>query len=429
MKRMKKTEQEFEKNSLILFVLMMSANVCNYLFQIVMGNLMEVEQYAQANTVVSLVGVLSIPTTIITMISARYIALNASNGRYDRIRDVIRLMLKFASCIGLVLAIVILILLNKITILFALDSRYDVIGALAITVVNLCYSITSGTLQGMKHFFQYGMQSIMIAAGKLIFSIGLVLLGWKVYGIITALLLGTGIAIVYGVHYMKKYILHRDEESTRHGIDLKEFLRYSFGTIVAQGCVIALTNGDILLVKAYFDDTQAGLYSSASVIGKIAMYVSTAIVATLFPMVVEKHQKGESTEKLFWKAMLYGGGMAVICAVSMVLFGKLVISLLFGERYMQAIHILPAVCVYVVALTFITIMMNYLLAIDRVKVFGTVMVTALAAVIVLSVWFHESVVQLMTMTGCVLLVAFVVNFLYLQYIRYNSKKKKEEKKV
>ena len=73
MKRMKKTEQEFEKNSFMLFVLMMSANVCNYLFQIVMGNLMEVEQYAQANTVVSLVGVLSIPTTIITMISARYI--------------------------------------------------------------------------------------------------------------------------------------------------------------------------------------------------------------------------------------------------------------------------------------------------------------------------------------------------------------------
>lgn len=190
-----------------------------------------------------------------------------------------------------------------------------------------------------------------------------------------------------------------------------------------------MTNGDILHVKAYFDDTQAGLYSSASVIGKIAHVCIYGDCGNTFPNGGGKHQKGESTEKLFWKAMLYGGGMAVICAVSMVLFGKLVISLLFGERYMQAIHILPAVCVYVVALTFITIMMNYLLAIDRVKVFGTVMVTALAAVIVLSVWFHESVVQLMTMTGCVLLVAFVVNFLYLQYIRYNSKKKNEEKKV
>ena len=45
---MKKTGREFEKNSFMLFVLMMSANVCNYLFQIIMGNLMEVEQYAQA---------------------------------------------------------------------------------------------------------------------------------------------------------------------------------------------------------------------------------------------------------------------------------------------------------------------------------------------------------------------------------------------
>lgn len=203
---MKKTGREFEKNSFMLFVLMMSANVCNYLFQIIMGNLMEVEQYAQANTVVSLVGVLSIPTTIITMISARYIALNALNEEKTRIRSVISLMLKVATCVGLILAVVILLLLNKITSLFALDSRCYVIGALVITVANLCYSITSGTLQGLKKFFQYGMQSILIAIGKLIFSIVLVILGWKVYGIIAAILIGTLLAIVYGMRYMKKYV-------------------------------------------------------------------------------------------------------------------------------------------------------------------------------------------------------------------------------
>ncbi|MFR5452576.1 MAG: hypothetical protein ACLTIG_15230 [Roseburia hominis] len=109
-----------------------------------------------ANTVVSLVGVLSIPTTIITMISARYIALNALNEEKTRIRSVISLMLKVATCVGLILAVVILLLLNKITSLFALDSRCYVIGALVITVANLCYSITSGTLQGLKSFFSMG---------------------------------------------------------------------------------------------------------------------------------------------------------------------------------------------------------------------------------------------------------------------------------
>lgn len=429
MKLLNSEKNSFEKNSMLLFVLMMSANVCNYLFQIIMGNLMEVEQYAQANTVVSLVGVLSIPTTIITMISARYIALNASNEERGYIRSVITLVLKFAMGVGLVLTAVILILLNKITSLFALESRCYVIGALVITVANLCYSITSGTLQGLKKFFQYGMQSILIAIGKLIFSIVLVMIGWKVYGIIVAILIGTLLAIVYGVHYMKKYVWKKNGWVTEHGIDLKEFMHYSIGTIVAQGCVIALTNGDILLVKAYFNDTEAGLYSSASVIGKIAMYVSTAIVATLFPMVVEKHQKGENTENLFRKAMLYGGGMAVACASGMLLFGKLVIGMLFGERYLQAINILPAVCIYVVALTFITVMMNYLLAIDRVKVFGTVMVVSLVTIIVFSVWFHESVTQLMTMAGCILLVAFGLNFLYLRHIRYSTKTKNEESGV
>ena len=58
---------------------------------------------------------------------------------------------------------------------------------------------------------------------------------------------------------------------------------------------------------------------------------------------------------MFRKAMLYGGGVSILCAVGMVTLGNLVISILFGERYMEAIQFLPAVCMYVVPLTFVTI--------------------------------------------------------------------------
>ena len=61
--------QEFEKNSMILFVLLMGANGCNYLFQIIAGNRMEVEDYGVVNTVLGLVGILTIPTTMISMVS------------------------------------------------------------------------------------------------------------------------------------------------------------------------------------------------------------------------------------------------------------------------------------------------------------------------------------------------------------------------
>lgn len=58
---------------------------------------------------------------------------------------------------------------------------------------------------------------------------------------------------------------------------------------------MAYTNGDMFLVKYYFDDTTAGIYSSVMVLGKIAMYISAAIIAALFPMVVEKVSRGEDT--------------------------------------------------------------------------------------------------------------------------------------
>jgi O-antigen/teichoic acid export membrane protein len=402
-------KNSFEKNSILLFVLMMGANVCNYLFQIIVGNLMEVESYAQVNTVLALVSVLSIPTTIITMICARYIALNAAMEDESGIVSVIRVLLQFTAVVAVVLIVAILLSMNVITRTFTLHSKWYVVGALAIAIVNLCLSITAGMLQGMKRFFPYGVQSIISALGKLVCSVILLWIGWNVFGVIAAVMIGIVLAIAYGLrhvgHYVRKAFAHKE---TR-GIELSEFMRYALGTIVAQGCIVALTSGDILLVKAYFTDTEAGLYSSAMVIGKIAMYLSTAIIATLFPMVVEKYQKGENTVPLLKKAMLYGGGTSIVCALGMVTLGRYVIGILFGQRYLDAIAYLPAVCMYVVPLTFLTILMNYTLAVNRVKVFDILIAVGVAAIIGLSLMLHETIPQMMTMCGIILWIVFAIN--------------------
>ncbi len=413
MKLLNKEKNSFEKNSILLFALMMGGNVCNYLFQIVAGNLMEVESYAQVNTVLAIVSVLSIPTTIITMICARYIALNTSIGNEHKIAAVLRALFQFIIIVAIILMIAMLFLMNGITQIFALDSRWYVIGALAIAILNLCFSITAGTLQGMKQFFPYGVQTILTALGKLVFSVGFILIGWSVYGVMAAVMIGIVLAIGYGLRYMGNYVKEAVLRKGKSGLDAREFLRYSVGTVVAQGCVVALTSGDILLVKAYFSDTEAGLYSSAMVIGKISMYVSTAIIATLFPMVVEKYEKGENTVPLFRKAMLYGGGVSVLCAVGMVTLGNLVISILFGERYMEAIQFLPAVCMYVVPLTFVTIFMNYTLAINRLKMFDIFALAGVIAIIGLSLFFHATVQQMMIICGGVLWVVFAGNLMSL----------------
>lgn len=419
-----KKSHEFEKNSFILFVLMMSTNVCNYLFQIIVGNLLSVEDYGVVNTVLSIVAILTIPTTIITRICARYIALFVASDNKTGIFAVLRLLFHLVLEIGIVLFFIVWLGRNAITNIFKIESTGYILGALILAVINLSYALSSGMLQGLKKFFPYGIQTIFIAGCKLVLSIVFILLGGRVYGVIGAIVIGTVVAIIYGGIYTWKYIKGA-LKSKGIQVDLKEFYKYTIGTVIIQGCIIAMTNGDILLVKVFFSDIEAGIYSSAMVIGKIAMYISTAIVATFFPMVVERYEKGEETLSLLKKALFYGGGMTAVCAIGMIVLGKYVIGILFGDRYIDAILILPYVCVYIVPLTFLTILMNYVLAVGRSKVLGITVVLGLIAILGLSTVLHESIKQLISMCGIVLAVVVIINLISLLFNKYQEVNRRE----
>lgn len=408
-----KDNREFEKSSIVLFILMMGANVCNYLFQIVMGNMMTVEDYGTVNTVMGIVGVLSVPTTIVTMISARYIAMGDAEESEEDIAEVLRVMFTFVGIVSGILIIVGVLGAGKISGMFNLKTNIYVVGAFGLAVVNLINSVSAGTLQGLKKFFPYGVQTVLVSGGKLIFSVILVYLGWRVLGVMLSVAGGILMAIFYGIKHIGLYIKKAIKYKGTGNINTKEFVKYAAGTIVAQGCIIAFTNGDILLVKAYFTDEQTGIYSSSMVIGKIAMYLTTAIVAALFPMAVEKFQKGEDTIGLFKKALFYGGGMTTACAIGMVVFGKYVIGILFGARYENAIEYLPYVCMYVVPLTFLTICMNYQLAVGKAKVFALLLFIAVVVTVGLSTIVHNNISQMMVMCGGVLCIVLITNLLYL----------------
>lgn len=98
------------------------------------------------------------------------------------------------------------------------------------------------------------------------------------------MLIGTILTILYCLCNLKSFFreLKKTKISENVFVDCKALLKLMISTVVVQLCINFMTNGDILLVKSLFDDTQTGLYSSAMVIGKIAMYVSGAVVAARF---------------------------------------------------------------------------------------------------------------------------------------------------
>ena len=145
------------------------------------------------------------------------------------------------------------------------------------------------------------------------------------------------------------------------------------------------------------------------VLGKIAMYIAGAVVAALYPMVAEVYVKGKNTKGLFIKALIYGGGSASICSFGLVVFGELVIKILFGTRYQMALRYLPYVCLFIVPLTFLTVVMNFVLAIGDTKFFSITTMSGCLVLVLIIIKTHTSIESMLIVVGIILTIVTLIN--------------------
>ena len=62
---------------------------------------------------------------------------------------------------------------------------------------------------------------------------------------------------------------------------------------------ILINNSDIILVKHYFDNEQAGLYASLALIGRVVYFVAWMFVMLLLPKVIQLKKEGKNKKKIF----------------------------------------------------------------------------------------------------------------------------------
>ena len=133
----------------------------------------------------------------------------------------------------------------------------------------------------------------------------------------------------------------------------------------------------------------------------------------LLPMVAERQSTGHDTRQLLKRAMLWGGGVAMLCAVGMNVVGRPLIGLLFGERYLAAIDLLLPISFYVVPVACLTILINYLMPLGRSGFFAVSMAAGYLLIFVLVSRFHHSVAQMLYIMGGGLLLVLAANLIYI----------------
>ncbi len=388
----------------------MVANVCNYFYQIIMGGLLPTADYGTLNALFSLAIVVSVPVGSLQLIASKYTAHYLALDQQNKVGRLFQKLLRLGCVAAGVIFVVGLCLTIPISNLLQIDQKGYIIAVMAVVSINSIVPITNGTLQGAKRFFAFSMSSVIGTLFKLVVSVALVWLGLGLYGNIFGLWTGSASAIVYGLFLLRGYL--KKEKTKDVSIDAGEIRHFFQHTIWAQLITALLVNGDILLIKIFAQDpTDVGIYSSGMVIGKISMYMATAVISVFFPLVAEQQAKGVDTRPLFWRALLVGGGLAVACALGMYLFGGSVIVWLFGQRYAQASLLQVPISCFVVSITLISILMNYVTARGDAKVFTISMGVCFLLIIALVSRFHENISQMLYILSSVLAVTFLVNLL------------------
>jgi hypothetical protein len=121
---------------------------------------------------------------------------------------------------------------------------------------------------------------------------------------------------------------------------------------------------DDLFIKRVFDPTTAGLYASASILGKALIWFCMTLFSVIFVKLTEDKTN-------YRKYLLYSLGLFLvinlIAFVGTLILGKPIFLMLFGSKFLDAYQYLPFYILAIIPLIFNLVIFTSNITLERFK--------------------------------------------------------------
>jgi O-antigen/teichoic acid export membrane protein len=324
----------FSRNLLVVFAGTALLNFFNLACQLLIAHRLTPVDFAIFNSLLSLFMIISAPFTTIQSGVAKFISEFTARGERDKAKI-------FFS--GLFKRLAIFSLATLILFYFASSSVIDklkVPGQFSVYILAIFLSVScliplfTGALMGFEMFGWFSTVSVTAGIVKFVLVLVFFGLGFGIAGALGAFLASAFISIVLFYLPLKDYITFGIEEK---GADFRKFFAYLFPVAVSLFCFMSLVNSDMILVKYYFSPENAGPYSLAQMVGKILLFLPSAISMVMFPKTSGQHAKNLDTTATLKRSLLYGIGLCGIAAACYNVWPQFSLKLLTGKTTAEAV--------------------------------------------------------------------------------------------
>lgn len=374
------------RQNLVLFAGGLIAGVGGFVYHAIAGRVLGPERYAEVAFLIAFYAVGTAPALILVVVLARYTATLAARGDAG-VRSLLARTVRLIAIPCLVAVLLTTLFARPVALLGHVGSTIPIL-ILGFSIALIWQvAIPRGILQGLQRFPALSINLSMELVIRTTFVFLLLKAGYAVSGAMLAVFLGCGFAFLLGLFTLRD---HFKRGATR--VYLRVMAGYSVTAAVGIVGVLILYNQDVILAVHYLDPHDAGIYGGLNKIGTILYFLTLSVSQVLFPRVVDAVAREEHPGRIL---LASAGILSALGAGALLVFAVvpgLVVGILFGPSFSDAIPFVFAVGVIGLALSLDNLLVQFFMAVHD-RVFVPILALGVALEAALIVLFHAHVGQ------------------------------------
>lgn len=390
---------KYEKTALIVFILSVLAGGINYIFQILTGRFFDTNLFGEISVLLSVTGIFaSIGSSLM-----KSVAVEVTTQEKDKIGGTI-----FGVSKVIFTNMPVIFTVMSVATYFMIDSASNAF-AFLVAAFFICLSFClEGVLQATGKIVQAELCEVIVSLSKITILLLLLFIGIGSIAVPLNSILSNILVFIFAYIILKKNDIRLNQSYDKNSI--KRIFRHYSSSLLSTFMLSFFNSIDVLCVEWFFDESTVGMYSAASLFGKMILYIPQALVLVLIPAVAAEKDK-EKSMKTLYKTLIYSVGLSAIAALGLFIIKKPLISILMGDKYLPCLqYFIPSITM-MVPLVILTVLINYELAISDKKFLSVFSIISVLLSLISLALFHTSVPVCMYVLAAVYAVLSIAFFI------------------
>jgi len=394
------------KDTFIMFAATSGVNLLNFVFHMYVSRKLGPEEYGVLVPLLGLVILFSMPAMALQMTIVKKTSVCMARENYGGIEHLFGKTTRWFLALGAFYFAAFIAAAPFIRSFFKIEDTALIIILALIAVISLVMPVVRGILQGMQKFKWLGLNLLLDAVLRLGTLVLFIALGFGVRGALLTTFVSALCA--YGAGIFMLSFLFKYKEKQQPEIQIGEIVSYALPVFLSSTAYSLLGYMDVFMVKHFFAEHDAGLYSATSIIGKAFLFFPGAVAMILFPKVSRSFELNTSTSSMLYKSLGLTAAISAVAIAFCYLFPDFVIGLLFGGEFKGIAPVVKIFGAAILPLVLINIVMNYCLAIHRYAMIY-IMYAGIILYAALLWFFHSSFTQVIAILFCVNLAILLLS--------------------